>query len=118
MVLHNNIWGSVCDDNWDINDAKVVCRQLGNYEAVSSTCCATYGQSSNDIILDDVSCGGQESRIEDCHHASWMTHNCGGSESAGVVCRGKDFHVGLFKPLSFMFFEDSEWLMRNLRTSE
>ncbi|XP_071807344.1 scavenger receptor cysteine-rich domain superfamily protein-like [Asterias amurensis] len=87
MVLHNNIWGSVCDDNWDINDAKVVCRQLGNYEAVSSTCCATYGQSSNDIILDDVSCGGQESRIEDCHHASWMTHNCGGSESAGVVCR-------------------------------
>ncbi len=103
MVLHDGIWGSVCDDNWDINDAKVLCRQLGNYEAVSFTCCATYGQSSKDIILDDVSCGGQESRIEDCHHAAWTTHNCGGSESAGVVCRGKDFQIRLFGSVLILF---------------
>ena len=85
-ILHNGVWGTVCDDSWDINDARVVCRELGYPDAVSAPRYARFGQGSGRIWLDDVSCSGNESSIVDCEHRGWGVENCGHSEDASVIC--------------------------------
>ena len=85
-VNRNGFYGPVCDDSWDINDATVVCRMLGYPAALSAPRLAHFGQGTGNIILDDVRCNGQETRIAECNHYGYLNHNCGHSEDAGVVC--------------------------------
>uniref|UniRef100_A0A4W6EEV0 SRCR domain-containing protein n=1 Tax=Lates calcarifer TaxID=8187 RepID=A0A4W6EEV0_LATCA len=85
-IFHSGQWGTVCDDRWGLNDAQVVCQQLGCGRAVSATQSAHFGEGSGPIWLDNVQCLGNESSITDCVHQGLGSHNCGHHEDAGVIC--------------------------------
>ncbi|NXE16713.1 DMBT1 protein, partial [Lophotis ruficrista] len=87
-VFHEQQWGTVCDDSWDLTDAHVVCRQLGCGTAVSAPDSARFGRGTGQIWLDDVNCAGAESILTECRARPWGDHNCDHGEDAGVECSG------------------------------
>ena len=90
-VYHNGEWGTVCDDGWDLNDAQVVCNQLGLDEVAAVRHGAFYGQGSGRIWLNNLNCTGTELNIGNCSHRGWGIENCSHSEDAGVKCIAGNF---------------------------
>lgn len=88
-LLHSGRWGTVCDDDWSLTNAEVVCRQLGCGRAVEATTNAHFGAGSGPIWLDNVVCNGDEPNLPRCQNQGFEVHNCGHNEDAGVVCEGK-----------------------------
>ncbi|KAM9840271.1 scavenger receptor cysteine-rich domain-containing protein DMBT1-like, partial [Aulostomus maculatus] len=85
-ILHDGQWGTVCDDEWDIKDAQVVCRMMDCGTAQLAKSGAFFGQGQGSIWLDDVNCHGNESSLQHCQHMSFGENNCGHGEDASVVC--------------------------------
>lgn len=92
-VRYNDTWGTVCDDDWDMVDAKVVCRQLGCGVAVAVGSSSQFGQGSGLILLDNVDCKGSETDLSQCNSLGWGIHNCYHYEDVAVTCRGKAFNI-------------------------
>ncbi|KAF7691274.1 deleted in malignant brain tumors 1 protein-like isoform X2 [Silurus meridionalis] len=79
-------WGTVCDDEWDKQDADVVCAQLSCGYAISvSGQNGPYSQGKGPILMDELNCTGQERSLWECP-AVREGHDCGHKEDAGVVC--------------------------------
>lgn len=103
-VFLDGEWGTICDHNWDINDALVVCRQLGfgNVDKVRSD--AFFGEGVGRILMSLVDCQGTERALTECHYDTYEANYCIHSEDAGVVCAaGKNLKIVYLYLFYFLF---------------
>ncbi|KAK3711285.1 hypothetical protein QZH41_015006 [Actinostola sp. cb2023] len=107
VILYNGIWGTICDDGWDIRDATVVCRMLNLGNATEAVTTARFGPGKGKTWLDDVDCLGNENSLGKCSHQGWGQENCEHSEDAGVRCSGPDHSRDCIKNCIDGFFHNS-----------
>uniref|UniRef100_A0A7N6B8Z3 Lysyl oxidase homolog n=1 Tax=Anabas testudineus TaxID=64144 RepID=A0A7N6B8Z3_ANATE len=86
-LFYKGEWGTICDDDFSISNANVLCRQLGFVSATGWTHSAKYGKGQGKIWLDNVLCNGGEKSIEFCKSRGWGNSDCTHDEDAGVVCK-------------------------------
>ena len=80
-------WGTVCDINWDLADATVVCHQLGYLIAIGAPTSAIFGPGNGPVWYSNVRCAGTEQNLTECTHSKYYSGSaCPHSQDAGVAC--------------------------------
>uniref|UniRef100_A0A6J0SI20 Lysyl oxidase homolog n=1 Tax=Pogona vitticeps TaxID=103695 RepID=A0A6J0SI20_9SAUR len=88
-IFYNSQWGTVCDDDFSIHNAHVVCKELGYMEAISWLPGSKYGKGEGPIWMDNVYCTGRESTLAACSSNGWGVSDCKHTEDVSVVCSEK-----------------------------
>uniref|UniRef100_A0A8V5GRU3 Soluble scavenger receptor cysteine-rich domain-containing protein SSC5D n=1 Tax=Melopsittacus undulatus TaxID=13146 RepID=A0A8V5GRU3_MELUD len=99
-LFHQQQWGTVCGEHWDLRDAAVVCRELGCGPARSASGSARFGMGSGPIWMHGVNCSGTELDLASCPSAGWGESTCSHGEDAGVECEGNGRERGSFPSIT------------------
>ncbi|XP_039681350.1 scavenger receptor cysteine-rich type 1 protein M130-like [Perca fluviatilis] len=78
-------WSSVCEDDFDQQDAEVVCRELG-CGAPSVLEGALYEEVEAPMRTKEFQCGGHESALLDCRSSGSDRNTCLPGKTVGLTC--------------------------------
>ncbi|XP_037626185.1 scavenger receptor cysteine-rich type 1 protein M130-like [Sebastes umbrosus] len=81
----NQGWSSVCEADFDQQDAEVVCRELG-CGAPSVLQGALYGEVEDPMWTKEFQCGGNESALLDCRSSDSDRNICSPGKAVGLTC--------------------------------
>jgi hypothetical protein len=86
-------WGTVCDDKFNADVGRVICRQLG-FSSWKSNVGKERGapKLSGKIWMDDMICNGYESRLDECYKGQRVGgrgNNCDHEEDLYIECGEK-----------------------------
>ncbi|XP_069075384.1 soluble scavenger receptor cysteine-rich domain-containing protein SSC5D-like isoform X3 [Pleurodeles waltl] len=89
QVMAIGRWERVCDSQWDLQDAAVVCQELGCGVPYSVPPASAFGAAMTDaVVITDVQCRGDEGSLWQCPHSTRIQRFCYDGRFAAVNCTG------------------------------
>ncbi|VDI69553.1 deleted in malignant brain tumors 1 protein, partial [Mytilus galloprovincialis] len=82
-VYTDGSWGTLCDYDFDLKDARVVCRMLGFGREIQFFPLAKFGQGVGKSLFSYLSCSGNEQNIGSC---GYRKSTCSHSQDVGISC--------------------------------
>ncbi|XP_016161250.1 PREDICTED: antigen WC1.1-like [Ficedula albicollis] len=83
-VYSGGSWSSVCQEGWELQDAAVVCRELGCGTALEAPSWARFGAGTGPLWPYMAECSGSEESLWECGRSE--QRECGRGLGAGAVC--------------------------------
>uniref|UniRef100_A0A8C7TY18 SRCR domain-containing protein n=1 Tax=Oncorhynchus mykiss TaxID=8022 RepID=A0A8C7TY18_ONCMY len=87
-VKSNQSWASVCEADFDRQDAEVVCRDVG-CGAPAALQGGLYGDGEGQTRDKEFQCKGNESLLLDCDTSDRENNTCLPGNAVGLTCSGK-----------------------------
>ena len=84
-VFYGGKWGKICRNEWNIKNAKVVCKQLGFKSALAEFITVDTKDENVSIAMSNVACTGQESVLASCKRLD-QKHKCVDNIGAQALC--------------------------------
>ncbi|XP_028275078.1 scavenger receptor cysteine-rich type 1 protein M130-like isoform X2 [Parambassis ranga] len=88
-VKSDQSWSSVCEDDFNLQNAEVVCRELG-CGAPSVFKGGLYGAAEAPVWMRRFQCGGHESALLDCGSSQSTENSCSAGKAVGLTCSDPD----------------------------
>ena len=88
-VKSNQSWVSVCEGDFDQQDAEVVCRELG-CGAPSVLQGALYGEMNASMWTKEFQCEGNESALLNCTTSDSTNNSCSLDKTVELTCTGNN----------------------------
>ena len=88
------MWGTICNEWWDIKSAGMVCRSMG-FLGATSTRKFKSSYVTNGVWLTYVNCDFAAPSLDDCTHSGWGIKDCSPDDyDAGAVCTNCQVNIG------------------------
>ena len=84
-MFYRGKWGTICRNDWDLNDVKVVCNQLGFQGALAEFVGSKVTEENIPFLMSKVSCDGRESNLASCQRTDGE-HDCPDGKGAQALC--------------------------------